>query len=84
MVTSKKRPGDRSSSTSHSLADSVIGDLTLGYPICALLLRAIMPSTEQEFLMLFEGAVLQEPHPAGLRPAYRPRSKGRILQSGFK
>jgi hypothetical protein len=36
-----------------------------------------------QILMLFEGAVLQGPHPAGLRPAYRPRASGRIRQSEF-
>ncbi len=33
--------------------------------------------------MLFERAVLQGPHRAGLRSAYRRRSKGRIRHSGF-
>ena len=34
--------------------------------------------------MLFEGAVLQGPHPAGLRPAYRRRPQAWIRQSEYR
>jgi len=52
------------------------------HPMCGLRRMQLRQAFIQN-LMLFEGAVLQGSHPAGLRPAYRSRSKGRIRQSGF-
>ena len=65
------------------VASLYVGDVASTRPNVPYVAYATFGKRSSKTRMLFEGAVLQGSHPAGLRPAYRSRSRGCIRHSGF-